>query len=73
MAMAVQSLRQAALASDFQQVMEGLLWNADVNWADPEEESRTVLHALSRCTSSSTSMLEFLLQNGAEVLLVDDR
>jgi hypothetical protein len=67
-----QQLWEAVLGKDYMGVLKSILLGVDINWVDPDMESRTVIHALP-CSGGSAAMLEFLLQNGGEINMEDDR
>jgi hypothetical protein len=68
----IQRLWVAVLSGNYPSVVEALLLGVDVNWVDPEEESRSIIHALA-CTGGDPALMEFLLQNGGEVNIEDGR
>lgn len=67
-----QNLRDAVLAKDYTGVLKSILLGVDINWADPEDSSRTAIHVLP-FSGGTAAMLEFLLQNGGEVNAEDAR
>ncbi|CAM9748467.1 unnamed protein product, partial [Ascophyllum nodosum] len=64
-------LSDCAAAGDLAGAVEALAHGGDPRWANPEDQDRTALHRAAE--TGALGCCEFLLQNGADVMQLDER
>ncbi|KAL6042883.1 phosphatidylinositol-3,4,5-trisphosphate binding [Balamuthia mandrillaris] len=65
-------LLEEVLENNLLQVYKLLAWGAPINWQDPDQEKRSLLHQAVIQGKTNLFCLELLIQMGAKVYAVDD-